>query len=205
MDVEGACPVCEAPFSFEIDDIDAGSQAYECDSCGASLEASYSVTIEVDEVEVTGGVEAEVECPRCHASESLDITEESGEAETDSSCGATLSVSWSSWGRETKAEVTDATVEYDCPCGDSSSFDITEESGEKEVECDSCGGTLTVTWSDWGEQVRVQRQDKPDGEDDEEDEDDEEEDEDEDDEEEDEDEDDEEEDEDEDEEDEDYT
>lgn len=161
MELEGECPVCEVQFSFDIDDPDAGSQTYEC-GCGASFDVSYSVSVEVDGIEVTGGVEAEFECPRCGASDSLEITEESGDEEQECGCGATLSVSWSSWGRETGAEVIGATVEYDCPCGDSSSLDITEESGEEEVECGSCEATLSVSWSKWGEQVKVQVIDGPD-------------------------------------------
>lgn len=156
METECECPVCAESFTLEIEDPDAGSQAYEC-SCGACFEVSYTVTVEVDGIEVNRGVTAEYECPRCGDTDTLDITEESGDEEVECICGVTLSVSWSSWGREATAEVTGATIDYDCSeCGDSSTWDITEESGQEEVECDSCESTLSLSWSNWGESVDVQ-------------------------------------------------
>lgn len=156
MQVECDCPVCDQSFTVEIEDPDAGSQMYDCE-CGASLNISYTVSVEVDDVELSGGVSADFECPACGGSESLEITEESGDDETECGCGVSLSVSWSSWGRETRVEVTNATLEYECSeCGGSASLDIFEESGEEELDCDSCEARLSVSWSKWGQHVKVQ-------------------------------------------------
>lgn len=107
MELEGECPVCGESFSLEIDDPDAGSLEYDCE-CGASLVISYSVTVEVDDVEVSGGATAEFECPRDGSTGSLEISDEDGEEEVEcDSCEATLSVTWSDWGAQVEVTVLD--------------------------------------------------------------------------------------------------
>lgn len=110
-------------------------------------------------VGVTGETELEVECPRCQTSLDLEITEDSGEAEVEChNCDATLSVSWSGWGREVEVKISSVpAVDDDCPyCSNSLDLKITEESGEDDVECYDCGSTLSVSWSNWGENVKVE-------------------------------------------------
>lgn len=95
------CPRCGEKIQVEIEKLEGDSQEFECETCGAKLEISYSVSVEVD-VDISDVPAAEFTCPEDDNSMSIDgIDEENGSQEVNcDGCGAVLKVSWSDWGRD---------------------------------------------------------------------------------------------------------
>lgn len=50
MDEEVDCPRCGTTASAEIENYEDGSLEIECENCGATLEVTYSVSIQIDGV-----------------------------------------------------------------------------------------------------------------------------------------------------------
>ncbi len=114
MDEEIQCPRCGGMTSVEIEDYGDGSLEIECDSCEATLEVSYSVSIHIDDVSVGSVPPVEIECPECGCFTLLDdIDDESGSQEVECECEATLEVSWSNWGRDVNAQVIEGSDDDD--------------------------------------------------------------------------------------------
>lgn len=95
------CPRCNEEIQVEIETLEDGSQEIECETCGATLEISYTVSVEVD-ADISEVPAAEFVCPEDDNSMSIDdIDQEIGSQEvTCDGCGAVLEVSWSNWGRD---------------------------------------------------------------------------------------------------------
>jgi ribosomal protein S27E len=95
------CPRCDEEIQVEIETLEDKSQEIECENCGATLEISYTVSVEVD-ADISEVPAAEFVCPEDDNSMSIDdIEQEIGSQEvTCDACGAVLEVSWSNWGRD---------------------------------------------------------------------------------------------------------
>lgn len=95
------CPRCNEEIQVEIETLEDRSQEIECETCGAALEISYTVSVEVD-ADISEVPAAEFVCPEDDNSMSIDdIDQEIGRQEvTCDGCGAVLEVSWSNWGRD---------------------------------------------------------------------------------------------------------
>ena len=95
------CPRCNEKIQVEIEALEDGSQEIECETCGATLEISYTVSVEID-ADLSEAPAAEFVCPEDDNSMSIDnIDQEIGSQEvTCDGCGAVLDVSWSNWGRD---------------------------------------------------------------------------------------------------------
>lgn len=109
-EVDYECPRCGNGDVAEVDSAEDGSQEVECSSCGAGLEVTYTVSVEVDGVDVVNAPPLQFECPESGDDLVLDdVLDESGgdEVECDG-CGALLEVSWSDWGQQVNVVVLEA-------------------------------------------------------------------------------------------------
>lgn len=111
VELEIECPLDGATEEVEIEELEDGSVEVECSVCGATLEAGYTVSVEVsvDGVDVVDPPTAEGDCPDCGQSVEIEeVSEESGEEERDcAECGAALVVRWSEWGQDVEVEIID--------------------------------------------------------------------------------------------------
>ena len=110
MEIEIECPHCDNTISVEIEECEDGSQEVECDNCGASLEITYSISVEVGDVEIieVPPSDIEFECPECGCSMTMGIEEESGSEQTEcenDDCRSLLEVTWSDGGEIIDVEV----------------------------------------------------------------------------------------------------
>jgi len=101
MTQEIECPVCGEAVPVEIEDVEDTLNS-ECVNCGASLEISYTVSIEIDDVSVIEASPVSFDCPKCDNSLELSgISEESGSEEIEcDSCHSLLDLSWNDWGED---------------------------------------------------------------------------------------------------------
>ncbi len=107
MEADFECPRCGNSLIIEDDSYSDGTQEFECDSCGAMIEVSYSISIEVDDVDITNAPPVEFECPECGESKTFDgIDEKSGSEDYEcDGCEAILSGEWRDWGEHVHVEV----------------------------------------------------------------------------------------------------
>ncbi len=107
MTEEIECPRCGNVTSIEIEDIEDGSLNTDCENCGASLEVSYTVSIDITDVCIDEVPPISFECPECDYSlEISEISDESGSEEVVcENCQSVLEVSWYNWGEDINVEV----------------------------------------------------------------------------------------------------
>ena len=86
----------------EPDHFGKGFLEIQCDICGATINVTYSVSIEIEDTDVVDAPLIEVECPECDVAMVLDaVDEETGIEEIvceNNECGAQFAVEWSGWG-----------------------------------------------------------------------------------------------------------
>lgn len=94
LDIE--CPRCGNTEAEEIEDLEEGTLEVECSVCHVVLEATYTVSVDVD----AETPPVEFECPECGCSLSIEeVSGESGDEEIEcEGCEAQLTVQWSDWG-----------------------------------------------------------------------------------------------------------
>ena len=105
-------------------------------------------------------MESTAKCPRCGRETRFEIDDYEDRAVdiTCEECLAEINVAYS-----VRVEVGDVElievppVEFDCTeCSNTLElFDIGDENGSEEMECDNCNARLDVTWSNWGQSVNV--------------------------------------------------
>ncbi len=106
MEAEIECEFCGSKILVDIEDVEDGSQEVECDVCGALFEVGYTVSIDVDSVEIIEGPSVEVECPKCGWTIIIDVNDESGSEKIEcEKCSKELEIHWSEWGQNICAEV----------------------------------------------------------------------------------------------------
>jgi len=107
MEADFECPRCGNSHFIKVDSYEDGSQEVECYGCNATIQVRYSISIEVEDVEVSEVTSIDFECPECCDSMTLDsIDEESGSEDYDcDNCEAILEVEWSDWGEYVNVEV----------------------------------------------------------------------------------------------------
>ena len=101
------CPRCGESTSIEIEELEEGSISTECENCGATLDVSYTVSVEITDVTVEdGALSINFDCPKCDNSIDLEISEEDGAEEVECDvCHSTLEANWSDWGKNVNVEI----------------------------------------------------------------------------------------------------
>lgn len=107
MSVEVECPCCNSTNIVEIEDYQDGSTVIECENCSISMEVTYSISVEVDDVTLIEIPSIDFNCPICGYSMTIDSVEtEKGNEEVGcDGCGALLEVSWGECGQDVNVEV----------------------------------------------------------------------------------------------------
>lgn len=152
--LELKCPVCTHRWDEEIE-WQAASDEFACPLCSAKLLATW----EKWGAELEVGRELSISCPFCESGIEIAMHGEIGER-TVECCGVELDVEWTGWGKE--VWVSDGQAEETVTCSECQLWEVDlqdislDEEGDEQVECDECGETFRVRWSQ-GAQVFYDR------------------------------------------------
>ncbi|KYK37286.1 MAG: hypothetical protein AYK19_21820 [Theionarchaea archaeon DG-70-1] len=157
--VEFECPICDCNVETDYIDKESGYSEIKCGECASSFGVEWSDWGKNIDVSVEKAPPVEFECARCGYDMKIEDIEEEG-VEYDlwcDRCGASLNVEWSDWGKNIEVEISQVPpVEFGCPrCGYDMKIEDADEGEAYEAECNRCGASFEVEWSDWGENIDV--------------------------------------------------